>query len=276
MKRKTSHPHLRKGSSYEEDTLYQTLRLLDPSACITRHDRSLLEKKELDIYIPEYRLAVEFNGNWWHSTLYHKDPTYHLQKTQMCEKQGIHLIQIFEDEWMYHRRAVVNLLRSNLGLNAPLAGAYSFSYLSAQRANQFILQYDIKSFIRADYYIGVQYKKQLACVISLSLSHKEFYIQNIAIKYGYKITLSDISNVLSFFRRTSHTQPVHLLLDRRFFTSEGLDKLGEVKEIPPQCWITRDFETRYPRADIKLAESQIEEWGYYKIYDCGSWECIIE
>lgn len=131
---------------------------------------------------------------------------------------------------MYHRQAVVNLLRSNLGLNAPLTGAYSFSYLSAQRANQFILQYDIKSFIRADYYIGVQYKKQLACVISLSLSHKEFYIQNIAIKYGYKITLSDISNVFPDMIHIPSILKILFLARIPYLQEENLDEIETYPE----------------------------------------------
>ncbi|MFV2016517.1 MAG: hypothetical protein ACC656_13890, partial [Candidatus Heimdallarchaeota archaeon] len=61
--------------------------------------RKIISPYELDIYIPEYNLAIEYNGLFWHSEIY-KDVDYHLMKTEMCENLGIRLIHIFEDEWV--------------------------------------------------------------------------------------------------------------------------------------------------------------------------------
>ena len=54
---------------------------------------------ELDFYLPEKNLAIEFNGSYWHSTRF-KDKDYHLKKTQLCQDLGITLIHIFEFEWL--------------------------------------------------------------------------------------------------------------------------------------------------------------------------------
>lgn len=54
---------------------------------------------ELDIYIPSRSVAIEFNGDYWHSDKY-KDPWYHQLKTLACESKGIRLIHIFEYEWV--------------------------------------------------------------------------------------------------------------------------------------------------------------------------------
>ena len=53
---------------------------------------------ELDIYIPQIRLAIDINGTYWHSTKF-KDKYYHQRKTRCCNKVGIQLLHIFEDEW---------------------------------------------------------------------------------------------------------------------------------------------------------------------------------
>jgi hypothetical protein len=53
---------------------------------------------ELDIYLPEKNLAIEFDGLFWHNSN-NKFKNYHLKKTLLCEKQGIQLIHIFEYEW---------------------------------------------------------------------------------------------------------------------------------------------------------------------------------
>ena len=67
---------------------------------ILTNTRVLLESgKELDIYLSDIKLAIEFDGLYWHSDKF-LDKNYHLRKTKECEEKGIHLIHIFEDEWI--------------------------------------------------------------------------------------------------------------------------------------------------------------------------------
>lgn len=63
------------------------------------HDRTLIKPYELDIVIPEIKLALEFNGIWYHSTEAGTPSGYHLMKTELCEAQNYRLIHIWEDEW---------------------------------------------------------------------------------------------------------------------------------------------------------------------------------
>lgn len=53
---------------------------------------------ELDIYLPKLKLALDFNGLYWHSTKY-KDKFYHQRKTECCRKAGVSMLHIYEDEW---------------------------------------------------------------------------------------------------------------------------------------------------------------------------------
>ena len=87
-----------------------------PSMCIERCDRKILPNgKELDIYIPEKKISIEFDGIYWHSELNGKKRNYHLNKTVECEKQGIRLIHIFENEWNSSREIVESKLVNILG-----------------------------------------------------------------------------------------------------------------------------------------------------------------
>ena len=47
--------------------------------------------QEIDIYIPELNIGIEFNGLYWHCELF-KNENYHLEKTINCEKQKIKLL----------------------------------------------------------------------------------------------------------------------------------------------------------------------------------------
>ena len=86
---------------------------------ILENDRSVIHPYELDIYLPDLRLAVEYNGDYWHA-----NPKYYSedhiigevsakevrkkdkQKINCCIKAGIELLVIWEDDWI-NRQDVV-------------------------------------------------------------------------------------------------------------------------------------------------------------------------
>ena len=53
---------------------------------------------ELDIVIPKLKLAIEYNGCYFHSTYSGKSKDYHLMKSLLCREKGIRLIHIYEFE----------------------------------------------------------------------------------------------------------------------------------------------------------------------------------
>ena len=83
-------------SSYENE-LYDYISSIY-NGVIEQSNRTILNGKELDIYIPEKNIAIEFNGNYWHSDIY-KDKNYHQNKTAECGRKNIRLIHIYEYEW---------------------------------------------------------------------------------------------------------------------------------------------------------------------------------
>ena len=63
------------------------------------NDRKPIYPYELDFYIPKNNLAIEVNGNYYHSEMLgQKNKNYHINKTKLCNEKGIKLIHIFEDE----------------------------------------------------------------------------------------------------------------------------------------------------------------------------------
>ena len=78
---------------------------------IKQNVRKVLHKRELDIYLPELKLAIEYNGVYWHNELaLHSD--YHLNKTKDCLDKGIKLVHIFEDDWGSKKEIIKSRLLS--------------------------------------------------------------------------------------------------------------------------------------------------------------------
>lgn len=72
---------------------------------IILNSRQIIPPYELDIYLPDEKIAFEFNGLYWHSEIY-KDDNYHFNKTEETLKKNIHLIHVYEDDWLYKKEIV--------------------------------------------------------------------------------------------------------------------------------------------------------------------------
>ena len=77
---------------------------------IILNTREIIKPKELDIWLPELNLAIEYNGLYWHSG----DNTGLNEKTELCEAKGIKLIHIFENEWknLKLRDSIKNIIKA--------------------------------------------------------------------------------------------------------------------------------------------------------------------
>ena len=75
-----------------------------------------MEGMELDLYDPVNRLAVEFHGIVWHSNLREGTRNERLcaRKADLCERNGVQLLQVYQTEWEQHRDIVLDRLDSIL------------------------------------------------------------------------------------------------------------------------------------------------------------------
>jgi hypothetical protein len=80
---------------------------------ILHNTKSIIDNKELDIYIPDLKLAIEFNGLYWHSNA-EKNKMYHYDKFIDCKNKNIYLIHIYEDDWVIKKEIIKNIIIANL------------------------------------------------------------------------------------------------------------------------------------------------------------------
>lgn len=92
------------GGSLGERELYEYVLSLGVSA--ERSNRSLLGRREVDIYVASHRVALEYNGEYWHREGVMKEVGYHEQKTHDLAAQGITLLHVWENEWRSSRSQV--------------------------------------------------------------------------------------------------------------------------------------------------------------------------
>lgn len=106
--------------SYMEDEVYQFIHSLDPSICIERNTKKYITPKELDLYLPEFKIGIECNPTATHNStvaIFNADPIkydYHKLKSEECMDKGIFLFHIFGYEWTHKREIIESMIRNLL------------------------------------------------------------------------------------------------------------------------------------------------------------------
>ena len=81
---------------------------------ILENTRKFIGGKELDIYLPELKLAFEYNGEYWHQFHEEKEPDYHKNKRKACKENGIKLIEVWENDWKKNNQQIKDLISKHL------------------------------------------------------------------------------------------------------------------------------------------------------------------
>ena len=76
--------------------------------------RKFIGGKELDIYLPELKLAFEYNGEYWHKIHEEKEPGYHENKRQLCKDAGITLIEVWDSQWKTNAETIKKEISEHL------------------------------------------------------------------------------------------------------------------------------------------------------------------
>ena len=161
-------------TSIKEKEIYDFLLSLGlKEEQIVRNSRKVIrgenrnEYKELDFYLPEYNLAIEYNGSYYHSEE-RKGCNYHQEKFILCEKKGIRLISIFENEWNTVCQKIKDIIRyAILPSQKIYARKCEIKRVCSKDARDFLNAYHIQGYItQGNISYGLFYNGELVSLMS--------------------------------------------------------------------------------------------------------------
>jgi very-short-patch-repair endonuclease len=86
---------------------------------VIRRDRTIIAPKELDIVLPDVKIAIEYCGSYYHSVKSADEERTkklnHYRKHELAKAAGYRLITIFDYEWENRQAAIKRLLRNAIG-----------------------------------------------------------------------------------------------------------------------------------------------------------------
>ena len=254
---------------------------------ITRSN--LINPYEIDILIPSIKLAIEYNGSFWHSAEM-KDEGYHLKKTEMCLEQGYQLFHIFDFDDIEIWKSMI---MSKLGLNNKIDSENcKIKNVSSEIAKDFIENNHLQGYIESTINLGLYYNNDLLQIMSFNTPRfnkdYDFELLRICTLKGVNV-VDGASKLFNHFVKSHPNNTIITYCNRRISEGEIYEKLGfeRIETTKPNYYYVdiREFtildhyqcqqqmlQTILENFDPNLSESDnMSDNGYLKIYDCGDY-----
>lgn len=248
--------------------------------------RDIIPPLELDIYLPDLKLAFEFNGLYWHSEL-HKDKFYHVNKTEECERNGIQLIHIYQDDWEFKQDIIKSRILNLLGQsNKIYARKCVIREVSCKDTREFLEENHIQGTLNSNNNIGLYHNNEL---VSLMCFGKNRFKQDEEelLRFCNKIYTSVIggaSKLFKYYLKNNKKSNIISYADRNWSMGNLYKQLGFklVSKTPPNYWYVNEY---FRENRFKYRKSELIRMGFdpnkteheimldremYRIYNAGN------
>ncbi len=305
----------RQGTSLAEEEITKFIKELDPDAVIETNTKQVISPKELDIYLPEYNLAIEYNGLMFHSqgvsdfsmfNTPNKNKKLHLEKTEACEVKGIQLLHIFENEWLDSnlRQIWKSVIRNKLGKNSNrlMARKCEIRELTSKKDLKLSSDFFDENHLQGakalgGIRIGLFYNDELVSCMTFGQSrfHKEKVYELIRFANKQDTTvMGAASKLFKYFVRLKNPKKIISYANRRW-SDGGLYRQLKFKELHKTepnyfyfkpgmntLWSRNVFQKHKLKDKLPIFNEELTESenmfnnGYRRIYDSGNYSFLWE
>ena len=275
-----------------EDEIEEFIRSL--GFLVVKKDRTILDGKEIDIFIPEKKVGFEFDGLYWHSNEY-KNDNYHLLKTMAAEDAGIRLVHIFEDEWYFKKEIVKSMISNILGKTERKIYARKCKIQEVGRFEKklFLDKNHIQGDVVTNINIGLYYEGELVSLMCfgkrrVNLGKKaanegEYELLRFCNLLNTSV-IGGASKLFKYFIENKAPEYIISYCDRRYSVGNMYEKIGLTKShiSKPNYFyvqgVNRENRFKFRKSELvkdgydpdKSEREIMKERNIPRIYDCGN------
>lgn len=266
---------------------------------IILNSRSVIPPFELDIFLPELKLAFEFNGLYWHSELY-KEKNYHKDKSDMCDKNGIKLIHVWEDDLDHKSNIIKSIVNTKLNITEKIfARNCEIKEITDNNiVRDFLNENHLQGFVGSKFKIGLFHRNELVSLMTFGNLRKS--LGQISKERSYELLrfcnklnttiVGGASKLFKHFVKNYEIDEIVSYADRSYFDGTLYEKLGfdlEGKTEPNYYYIVNNIrKNRFGyRKDVlvrdgfdesKTEDEIMKSRGIHKIYNAGNLRFIFK
>lgn len=268
--------------------------LIESWGIVVTKNRTILNGEEIDLFLPEYNLGIEYNGDFYHTDWnFGKTKFYHVSKTNKCESQNIRLIQVFEDEYMKNKDLVIAKIRHILGISKLariMARKCTINQINASSAEVFLNKNHIQGYVKATVYLGAFLNNELISVMTFRKTNEDWELTRFATDIRF-VCPGIGSKLFKYFIKLYSPKIVKSFADRRWTSLLGSNFYSSIgfnleKVLPPDYKYYNQKVDKYKRIHkfnfrkqilhrkygfpLTMTETEMaKELGYDRIWDCG-------
>lgn len=259
---------------------------------VETNNREILDsRQEIDIYLPDYKLGIEFDGLYWHNEI-NKPNDYHINKTEECKSKGIRLIHVFEDEWINKSNIWKSMLNNLLGLNENriFARKCKVKEVSMDESKNFLEENHLQGYCNSQIRYGLYYDDELVSLMTFGKTR--YFIGNSShqfelLRFCNKLNTTVVgaeSKLFKHFIDTIKPNNIVSYADKRWSNGNLYEKLGfhKYNESKPNYYYVignkRENRFNFKKSILmkkyncpqNMSEHEFcKSKGWYRIYDCG-------
>lgn len=284
------------GTSKQEQAILTWVQQYYPATTKFKFPERKTKPKEIDVFISELNLGIEFCGLHYHqeNDLHedNADKNKHYKKMLVANKLGIRLITIFGDEWEIREKQIKGFLLSTMGKNDRKIGARECEtrLISKNLCDEFMEANHIQGKDTSFINFGLFYGNELVSAITggthphrHTKEDKNIYLNRLAFKTNTTIMggASKLLAALAEYARNSGFEYIKSWSDNRWSEGNVYKKLGFVFESEKEKDASRGLEDgsiwpdyecviRGKRYSRHAAEKMgLTDLDLQKVYDCG-------
>lgn len=257
--------------------------------------------KELDIYLPDYNLAIEYNGIYWHhDKIPHITKTYHYDKFIECEKIGITLLTIFADSWDSKKEIWKQKIKSKINLidQRIYARNTKVVVLNSTQCRSFLNENHIQGYCSAQICLGLVFNDKVVAVMTFSKKRPgigkdrgENAYELVRYATSAQVT-GGASKLLSYFIKNFKTDLIYSYSDNQYSVGNLYVKLGFTLEQENKCgYRYYDPQTKKPYHRYNFTKHRLvaagypldktekeimDDRGFLRLWDCGTRTWILD
>lgn len=258
------------------------------------NERGILpSKKELDIYFPHEKLAIEYCGLFWHSADIHPriNKAYHKDKYDECLQQGITLLTFFEDEWFEKKDVIISMIKHKLHLTkiSVPARKTTIKEISSMVAKEFFNKHHIQGDGPGSINVGLFYNNEVVAACTLIKTKKGLLLNRYATSCNVQ---GGFTKILCYVMQQYTPISITTFADQRVSSGELYTRSGfkVCKLLPPDYSYVvngkrkHKFGFRHARLGKILKnynpnETEVQNClraGLFRVWDCGKVKFVLE
>jgi membrane-bound inhibitor of C-type lysozyme len=256
-------------------------------------DRTAIYPQELDIYIPSKKVAIEYNGLYWHSDKLQKNENYHSDKTASCISHNISLLHIFSDEWEDKPEIIKSIIRNKLGLSPTkiFARKCKLELATNEERILFFNSTHLDGDAAATIAWKLVYNNEIVAMLSLRRAFHKLYNNYIELcRFSTALNTSVVGGLGKLLKSarawtiSNNYKGIMTYVDTRFGDGHGYLSVGfkHISTTKNRFWWT-DFYQRFNRFKIRAnkpagitQEQAALDAGVSKIFGCPNKVFILE